>query len=137
MIRYPPSVQARRDDHTLVSSIDLAPTILKACGLEPTEEMPGVNLLDVDALQSRNRIFGEIFSHDVVDVDRPAASLRYRWIIEENWKLIVPQPPLVADEPMQLYDLAEDPHEMDNLASQLGPRVAAMKQALDDWWNGE
>jgi uncharacterized sulfatase len=137
MVRYPPTIEPRRDDETLVSSIDLAPTILKACGLEPTDAMTGIDLLDSEALQARHQIYGEIFSHDVVDVERPAASLRYRWVIEENWKLIVPQPPLVIDEPPQLYDLSKDPHELNNVASRDATRVAAMKEALDGWWKGE
>jgi uncharacterized sulfatase len=137
MVRYPPCVQPRRDDETLVSSIDLAPTILKACGLEPTDAMTGIDLLDSEALKARNQIYGEVFSHDVADVERPAASLRYRWVIQENWKLIVPQPPLVTDEPPQLYDLSKDPHELNNVASRNAARVAAMKEALDGWWKGE
>ena len=137
MVRYPPSVEPKRDDQTLVSSIDLAPTILAACGLQPTEAMPGVNLLDSDALQSREQIFGEIFAHDVVDVNRPATSLRYRWTIEKNWKLIVPQPQRVTDKPVQLYDLSKDPHELNNLAQSEASRVANLRETLDRWWNGQ
>ena len=40
--------------------------------------------------RGRKTIFGEIFTHDAVDIDRPASSLRYRWVIEGYWKLIVP-----------------------------------------------
>ena len=48
-------MQPRRDEQTLVSTIDLAPTILAVCGLSMTKEMHGINLLDVAAGKSLNR----------------------------------------------------------------------------------
>ena len=47
---------AGRDDRTLVSSIDLAPTILNAAGVGPTEEMPGIDLSDRARLAERKEI---------------------------------------------------------------------------------
>ncbi|HEC02033.1 MAG TPA: sulfatase, partial [Phycisphaerales bacterium] len=43
MIRWPAKVKPRMDTETLVSSIDLAPTLLRACGLAPTSAMQGVD----------------------------------------------------------------------------------------------
>jgi tetratricopeptide (TPR) repeat protein len=39
MLRLPGKIQPRRDEQTLVSTIDLAPTILAACGISATKEM--------------------------------------------------------------------------------------------------
>ena len=44
MVRWPGKVQPGERPE-LANSIDLAPTILKACGLEPTSEMQGIDLL--------------------------------------------------------------------------------------------
>ena len=55
MIRWPGKIEPRRDDSTLVSSLDIAPTILAACGLSPTPEMTGINLLPVAAGKSPER----------------------------------------------------------------------------------
>ena len=33
-------------------------------------------------------LFGEIYAHDVVDIDRPEPGLSYRWCIAGDWKLI-------------------------------------------------
>ena len=139
MIRYSGKVQPHRDDDTLVSSIDLAPTILKLSGLEQkkTRSMTGVDLLDAAQLEARKRIYGEIFSHDVADIDRPIASLNYRWMIEGPWKIIVPNAVRVPDEPIQLFDLSKDPHENQNLASSHATQVTAMKGKLDEWWPTE
>ena len=52
--------------------------------------MQGVNLLDDAVLAKRNAIYGEIFLHTAVDLDKPGPNLRYRWVIEGNWKLILP-----------------------------------------------
>ena len=57
-------------------------------GLPITQELPGCNLLDESAVANRQSIFGEIYDHDAASIDDPAPSLRYRWIIENDWKLI-------------------------------------------------
>ena len=90
ILRWPGHLAPRRDERTPVMSIDLAPTILAACGLRPTPEMQGVNLLDADALAGRKIIFGEVFTHSALDIHRPVTNLQYRWCIEGRWKLIVP-----------------------------------------------
>lgn len=121
----------------LVSSIDLAPTILSACGVEPPKSMPGVSLLEVAAGKSkleRNAVFGEIFSHDCVELGRAASGLTSRWMRSGNWKLIVFNTP---DGAAELYDLAADPSEQKNLADQHPDVVAQLKGRLDAWWPGK
>jgi uncharacterized sulfatase len=134
MIRFPGRVAPRMVDGVAVSSLDLTPTILNACGLEPTAAMPGVNLLDEQAVNARRAVMGEVFEHDVVDVERPAASLRYRWIVQLPWKLIVPNPARVPDEPVQLYDLIADPMEHENLAVAKPAVRGELQKLLDRWY---
>ena len=134
VLRWPGRIEPRTDRETPAISIDLAPTILAACGLEPTEQMQGVNLLDGEALGKRDAIFGEIFTHNAVDVDVPASSLQYRWCIAGPWKLILPHP---ANEPgaaVQLYNVLADPHERENLATEQPERVAKLKKRIGAWW---
>jgi uncharacterized sulfatase len=88
MIRWPAKVRPQMDNDTLVSSIDLAPTLLKACGLAPTEAMQGVDLLERQALDQRSSVFAAAYEHDIVDINRPAESLKYRVVINETRKLI-------------------------------------------------
>ncbi|MEZ6116972.1 MAG: sulfatase [Pirellulaceae bacterium] len=134
MVRWPKTVQPKMDSQTLVSSIDLAPTILTACGMAVPADLPGRNLLDPEALKDRDTLYGEILEHDVVDVDDPAKSLKYRWVIQGNWKLI--QPDLLADSnQVELYDLANDPHENSNLANINPDRVAELQANLNAWWS--
>ncbi|MCA9198720.1 MAG: sulfatase [Planctomycetales bacterium] len=133
MVRWPKTVQPKMDSQTLVSSIDLVPTILTACGVDVPADLPGINLLDPKALKERDSLYGEILEHDVVDVDDPAKSLKYRWVIQDNWKLI--QPDLLADSnQVEMYDLANDPHENSNLANAERGRVAELQASLNAWW---
>ena len=136
MLRWPGKIKPRRDDTTPVLSIDLAPTILAACGLEPTADMQGLDLLAGGALAGRKAIFGEIFRHNAVDIDDPASSLRYRWCIEGRWKLIVPNAANEPDAEEELYDLEADPHETENLAASNADRVKHLRSLIDGWWAG-
>jgi len=133
MVRWPGHVEPNDSDH-LALSIDLAPTILKAVGLEPTAEMQGINLLDASAVEGRKAIFGEIFRHDAVDLDVPASSLRARWMIEGSWKLILPTPLNAPDTATELYNLVDDPGETKNLADREKETVERLKAKVDAWW---
>ncbi len=137
MLRWPKRIKPKRYDDTLVSSVDLAPTILAAAGLKPTPEMTGINLLEVidnGGRTDRKAIFGEIFEHDVADIDEPAESLLYRWGISGDWKLILPNKP---GAPVELYQLNDDPHETKNLAKEHPEVVERLKTQIDHWWDGK
>ncbi len=134
ILRWPRRITPRKDAETLVSSIDLAPTILAACGLKSSPEMQGVNLLDSDALAKRKTIFGEVFTHSAVDVHRPAANLQYRWCLEGRWKLILPHAANVPGGLPELYDVPADPHESANQAVARPDDVARLRRQIDAWW---
>ena len=148
MIRWPGKVPPGRDDLTLVSSIDLVPTMLRAAGIEPSPDLPGIDLLDSAALSGRDRVFGETFAHTAVDIEDPVANLKYRSVVRsDGWKLILPYLPnrevtltirgTIADwmrlEP-ELYQLLDDPHETRDLASERPELVTELRASLQDWW---
>lgn len=134
MIRWPGRAAPGRSN-TRVSAIDIAPTLLQAVGAPIPKEMVGLNLLDAEAVKSRKAVFGECFFHDAVDLDNPAANLRWRWVIEGPWRLVVPS----ANEPkavVELYNLDDDLDERTNLAAREPERVRRLQALLDDWWPG-
>jgi arylsulfatase A-like enzyme len=133
MVRWPAKVKPQMSD-SLAMSIDLMPTLLHAVGLKPTKDMQGINLLDAQAVKSRNTIYGECFTHNSMDLHQPAASLRWRWVIEGDWKLIVPDAKNEPKEVVELYNLAADKFEEKNLAAADKARVAALQKKLDAWW---
>lgn len=133
IFRWPGHFSPARNDTALVSSIDIVPTILDACGITPPSALPGVSLLHGPPAD-RNQVFGEIFEHDVADIDNPAASLLYRWTIAGDWKLILPSR---DGETPELYNITADPWEKDNLAGAEPERVKALIKSIDDWWPGK
>lgn len=134
MLRWRGTIAPRLDETNLASSIDLAPTILRAAGLKATDAMQGVDLLDYTTVSSRSAIFGEIFEHDIQHMTDPVPSLRFRWVIDGDWKLIVPHPGREPNAQIELFDLSQDPHEQSNLASQQPARTKYLSQQLDRWW---
>jgi uncharacterized sulfatase len=133
MIRWPGRVKPRMQDRPVLS-IDIVPTLFAAVGLKPTADMQGINLLDEEAVEKRKAVFGECFTHNAVDIQKPATSLCWRWVIEDNWKLIVPAPQNKPDEKTELYDLAKDPHEDKNLADAEPRRVERLRALINEWW---
>jgi len=146
LIKWPGQIRPHMDDINLASNLDLAPTILAACGLEPAPEMPGINLLDNAAVYNRTTLFAENYMHDMVDLDSPVASLRARSCINKKWKLTIwqdqqPDFPMPAwqwsapKDTVELFNLKDDPKEKKNLAKENPEIVATMLKQLNHWWN--
>lgn len=136
MVRWPNKIAPRMSD-VPISSLDILPTVLDAVGLKRPVELPGVNLLDEAAVSRRETVLGECFTHDARDLQNPAASLRWRWLVRGHWKLIVPTSQNEPGGQVELYDLQSDPHETQNLTESQPERVAKLRQSLDEWWRGE
>ena len=134
LLHRPGRIEPRTDD-TPVGSIDLPRTLLTAAGLEVPAAVGGIDLLDPDAVASRGPVFGEIFEHDQPFPAPPAVGLKYRWVVDGDWKLIQPHEPRLPGEPVELYHLADDPAETRNLAAERPGKVAALRGTLDAWWD--
>ena len=131
MVRWPGKVKPGERPE-LANSIDLAPTLLKACGLPPTKAMQGIDLLDDAALAKRKSTYGGVYLHNAVDIQKPSANLTYRWLIDGDWKLILPHKP--NNNPgaeSELYNLAKDPHEHQNLAKTKPTKTKRLARQLN------
>lgn len=152
MLRWPGRVAPRMDKETLVSSIDIAPTILKCCAVPVPASMSGHDLRDTEALTGRNTVYGSDGNHDIFDLDHRTSNLETRFIIRGDWKLLVhhPSPTLFQayngvftgkednkEGAPELYHLGSDPHEKVNLAKEHPTKVETLRAALDEWWTGE
>ena len=135
MVRWPGHVAPGRSE-VLCSTVDLVPTALQACGLQAPEDLPGRDLVALaeDPAAEDRSVFGEIFAHDVVDVNEPASSLKFRWMVQDRWKIIVANRP---DSPTELYDVIGDPAETTNLAASNTLVANELHSALDSWWTGQ
>ncbi|MFI4874756.1 MAG: sulfatase-like hydrolase/transferase, partial [Blastopirellula sp. JB062] len=134
MVRWPGRIAAQLNTTDLASSIDLAPTVLAAAGVKKNSQMMGINLLDADEIAARDTIYGEIFEHDVRHMTDPAPSLRFRWVIEGPWKLIVPDAANEPESEVELFHLMNDPREETNLAATRPEMTARLLAKLDQWW---
>ncbi len=137
MVRWPGKIKPE-ERQELVNSIDLAPTILKACGLNPTEEMNGINLLNEEELKKRKSTYGACYLHNAVDIHNPNANLTYRWLIHGDWKIILPNKINITNRSKEkgtnkteLYNLTIDPFEQNNLAESKQAIVKRLTRQLD------
>ncbi len=133
LVRWPSKVAPKLID-TPISSLDILPTVLDAVGIKWPADLPGLNLLDEAAVAKRDTIFGECFTHDARDLQDPAASLRWRWLVRGDWKLIVPAKQNEPKDVVELYNLKSDPHETQNLADAQPDRIAELRRSLAAWW---
>ena len=113
-----------------VSTIDLAPTILEAAGQEP-HGLPGTDLREVIAGRAHPQtVFGELYTHDAVDIERPDRNVTHHWVRHKDWKLIVPVDASLTPE---LYHLAPDPAETRNLSKERPEKVQELTALLRAW----
>lgn len=153
MLRRPGTIEPRTSP-ALATSLDILPTVLAACGVDPPAGLPGVNLLDDAATAARRQVFGECFTHTLLDIDDPARSLLWRWTVADRWKLIVPatspgKRPFPAWQGrnvddvsratwergvVELFDVVADPDERTNVAAAHPDVVARLRADLDRWW---
>jgi len=132
IIRWPKKVRPEISS-AAVSSIDIAPTLLEAVGLSRVSGQQGVNLLNAAEVKVRKAIHGECFTHNAVRMENPQANLRFRWIIEGQWKLI--DPGLNEQTaPVELFDILADPQEKTDLSSKNPEQVEVLRKRLDHWW---
>ena len=144
--RWKGKIKPARDERTLVSSLDIAPTILSAAGRKAPADWPGIDIRDTKKRAARKTLFGANFMHTSADIARPAANLKYRWTVRGNWKLIVPYGPNLAQpiwegrpetawgREIELYDISADPGETKNVAAGNPATVKELTGALDRWW---
>ena len=138
IIRYPGMVHAGRRVQGLCSLIDVLPTVLEVTGVRHVgTELPG-HSLHPDRFQPRKEVIAEAepfypFLSGLEAQSNPRTShahLRaFRTMIRtDEWKLI-----LRTNGTHELYDLAHDPGETDNVADTNPPIMAELTARLATW----
>lgn len=122
-------------------SIDLFPTIAAVAGLEAPEGLPGINLLDVEAVNDRTCIFGSMHASHNISIGDLDATLQYLWCIEGDWKLLLRYHGADTTRyrdvhewdtaPYHLFNLKEDPGETKDLAASHPELVARLKAKIE------
>ena len=162
MLRQPGTIAPGTND-SLASSLDLVPTVLARCQIPAPKDLPGINLLDEKAVTARKQLFGACYVHTLADIEKPGRNLLWRWTVKdapngEVWKLIEPVTHRVPGShslpkgetnidavskesfekgQVQLFDVAVDPDEQNNVATANPKVVKQLQQNLNDWWQPE
>jgi arylsulfatase A-like enzyme len=118
------------DTSRAVSAIDIATTIYGICGIDPPEELQGINVLDNQQLNGRDLIFAETYEHDFSTLD---SSLYYQIAIDLPYKLILPDKLNQPEAEVELFNIISDPFEDDNLANSKPEKVEELINKIDDW----
>ncbi len=128
-ITQPGKTEVLRDKTTLASNIDIAPTILKACGIEVPEEMSGLDLRDTDALKKRDRVFVEVYEHDsdIDKLDDLDDGLVAR-VVVDGWDKLTKRP-----DRSELFDLTKDLDDRNDLSKKDPEKVARLEGILAEW----
>lgn len=130
------SVEPRMVRHP-VDLTDLVPTIHAALGLDRVPQMTGINLLDGEAVASRETVCGADYDVEIRDLDNPWDGLEARFAVRDGWKLILFRNG--NRELYRLYDSATgvpvDPHETDNLSDEHPGVVRDLTAAIVNWYD--
>jgi choline-sulfatase len=106
--------------HAPVSTVDLAPTVLDLLGIPQPKDLDGRSLVNVD---DRNR--GRALYFEALDANLTRGWAPLSGVIADGWKYIeLPIP--------ELYDLARDPAEAQNLAARQGDRLRTLQARLKE-----
>jgi arylsulfatase len=125
---------ARRgiDTNQLMHATDLLPTVLDFVGAKRPAEHGGRKLAPIYGKSWKPWLAGET---QVVRGSSEAVGFEMvecRALIKGDWKIVFMAPPYGENE-WYLYNLRDDPREMDNAASREPDRFAEMKADWDDY----
>ena len=133
VIRWPDQIEAGVESHQLMSVMDVFPTLAMASGIELNNEKPldGRNAWPIEA--------GAEFTargDDVFFVAEQSTAYPYFYgMIRDRWKLVeVIREDLFSKKVERLlFDIVEDPNEVNNLAASMPEKVAEMHEAVASW----
>ncbi len=130
MYKWAGKITPKMDNKTVVSSIDMIPTVLDILNIEKPDNLPGISVLNTEALNKRKGIFGEVYAHDFDTIEN---SMFYNMAIFPPYKIIVPDPVRKKGEVVQLFNIDEDPYEKKNIAVNNPEVVERLKNKIKEF----
>lgn len=138
-VRWPGHTAKGRKVDQPAAHIDIAPTLLEACGAEVPEDvhLDGVSLLDLiegkaDKLPGRI-LFSQWHRGDVPEKYRAFEARGRRWKLVQA--LGVKEEPFTQNPEFELFDVINDPYEIHDQADDHPEVVARLKKAYSDWFD--
>lgn len=117
IVRLPGRFPAGQRPRSLVSLIDLAPTLLEMAKAEPLPEMHGQSLVPVleGKVDDRNEVFSEY--QDM----RMVRQGPWKYVTDPSWSV------------SQLFNLDDDPQELNNLIQAYPEKAVKLQLRIDEW----
>jgi arylsulfatase A-like enzyme len=128
LVKYPNSHESRRVSAP-VSQVDLLPTILSTVGLPVPKGSQGINLQDAAAVEAPRSITSESYPDAMFVTWNRRFNRTETAMISGHMKLIISN-----TGKHELYDLAADPGETQNLYQTSGEVSGAMISELTAWF---
>jgi arylsulfatase A-like enzyme len=126
MIRYPEMIKEKSETDALVLNIDLAPTLLELAGVDVPETLQGHSLLPLFDGEIPDNWRSDIYYRYYQQMDSYHRVARHEGVRDGRYKLMEYTEP--GYEAYELFDLQEDPTEMDNRIDD--PKLEAVKTRL-------
>jgi arylsulfatase A-like enzyme len=161
---WPAAIKGGRRVDSLISTLDIFPTILDLAGVATPKDAAGRTLLPAlqnkpgaEAFRGRDELFGAIYPAFATKGDeRPERDVYALYVRTKKWKYIYYVQDVTADRngnyfriqsiltdyptrragDQDLYDLESDPHELHNLSSEpdQGKQLTQFKARVLQWW---
>jgi arylsulfatase A-like enzyme len=122
ILRWPGNLPEGRVIDGLCQSIDIMPTILDCLDVDGPEEMQGLSLLPV--IHNNLKLIDRNGYCETLGIR--LEQFEFQGLVETDWKYIIRS----TDSLETLYNIAEDPREMYNLAEENPERSDQMREAL-------
>lgn len=126
LMRYPPLIEAGSETEALTLNIDLAPTFLELAGVDIPENLQGRSLRPLFDGGTPDDWRDEIYYRYYQEMESYHRVPRHEGVRGDRYKLIHFTEP--GFEGYELYDLQEDPNEMENRIDD--PALAAEQERL-------
>lgn len=131
-IHYPEIFEAGKKIPTTVAHIDVLPTLLDLCGLE-SETPPGINGSSMlPTLQGEEAIFEERYLYWQWARGYPELYVNMA-IRQGDYKLIGHAESDASIDEFELFNIAEDPYEEEDLIEREEEKAIHLKDQLDAW----
>ena len=106
IVRYPGHLQPNTYCETLVSTLDIVPTLLDIAGILPTDDLPGKSLLNLLDSDTRDCLLLESYGQGFRDTRRCRTLITRRYSYTRN-----------EGDIDELYDLQTDPYQLHNMTA--------------------
>lgn len=138
LFHWPAKVKANATSDALCAHIDVLPTILDACGVQPSSEhkLDGRSFLPLLTSDKTDWPTRQV----VFQTHRGNEPQRYHHVAihEDPWKLVHPSgfgnESFSGDAKLQLYDLRKDPRQQHDVASGHPKVFQRLKQGYEKWF---